>query len=95
MVYKQTAESEELRVYAANDYDTYQRMRHLEENLKKKIAKGIYNSDKAVDGFYRIATVGSDAYKREFGYGFSVQDRFSCAVDMEETFRGDVEYEEN
>lgn len=44
---------------------------------------------KAVDAYYYIATEASKNYNKDFGYSFSVSDRFSAAVDMEEYYRED------
>lgn len=94
MIYKETEESRELFLYTTNDGDLYSHMTtYIIENLKKKAKKGIYNSDKAVDLYYNLATAGSKAYQKDFGYSFNVQDRFTCAVDMEAYYRDEVFYE--
>ncbi|MFR6539296.1 MAG: hypothetical protein ACLUPN_02345 [[Ruminococcus] torques] len=59
------------------------------ENLRKKAIKGAYDKEKAVDAYYYIATEASKNYNKDFGYSFSVSDRFSAAVDMEEYYRED------
>ena len=84
MIYKPTEEARELFMYTDNNGDLWRKMGEAyAECLKKKIKKGNYNSDKAVDLLYRLTTAASDQYKREFGYSFSVQDRFTAAVDLE------------
>lgn len=94
MIYKPTEESRELFLYTTNDGELY---RHITtciiENLKKKAKKGIYDSNKAVDLYYNLATAGSKAYCKDFGYSFSVQDRFTCAVEMESYYKDEVFYE--
>jgi hypothetical protein len=90
MIYKPTEESRELLLCATNDGDLYRRMiLPAIENLRKKAKKGNYDSDKAVDLYYYIATEASNIYNKNFGYSFSVQDRFTAAVDMEEYYRED------
>lgn len=90
MKYNETAESRELFLYATNCGDLYRQMiTPAIENLKKKAAKGKYDADKAVDLYYYITTEASKRYNREFGYSFSVADRFTAAVDMEACYRED------
>ena len=93
MVYKETTESRELFLYATNDGNLYRQMATpIIESLKKKAAKGVYNSDKAVDAWYPVATSASNKYNKDYGYSFSVQDRFTAAVDMEEYYREEIFY---
>lgn len=88
MKYNETAESRELFLYATNCGDLYrQRISPAIANLRKKAIKGAYDADKAVDLYYYIATAASDMYNREFGYKFSVAERFTAAVDMEAYYR--------
>jgi hypothetical protein len=83
MIYKETTESRELFLYATNNGELYRRsISPIIENMKKKVKKGVYDSEKAVDAFYNVATLASDFYNRDFGYKFSVSDRFTVAVDM-------------
>ena len=90
MIYKETVESRELLLYATNDGNLYQRMiLPVIENLRKKAMKGTYDTDKAIDAYYRIACEASKMYNKDFGYSFSVQDRFTCAVNMEEYYKDD------
>lgn len=90
MIYKPTEESRELFLVATNDGDLYRRMiTPIINNLRKKAIKGTYDKDKAVDAYYYAATEASNQYKKDFGYSFSVQDRFTAAVEMEEYYRED------
>lgn len=92
MIYKATEESRELMLYATNDGNLYrQRITPVIDNLRKKYKKGVYDANKAVDLWYYVATAASENYNREFGYKFSVQDRFTVAVEMEEYYREEVE----
>lgn len=90
MVYRETIESRELHLYGVNNEKVYSQFKAVAKNLRKKIDKGTYDSDKAVDAFYHVANTASAEYNREFGYGFSVQDRFTCACDLRDDFEGEV-----
>ena len=92
MVYKPTVESRELMLYAINNGDLYRRqILPVINSLRKKAAKGTYDSGKAVDVWYYVACSASQMYDKDFGYRFSVTDRFTAAVDMEQYYREDVE----
>lgn len=91
MTYKFTPESNELYIYIVNTESLYrQRIVPTIENLKKKYKKGIYDKEKAIDLWYYTATAGSDLYNKDFGYRFTVQDRFTVATDLESRFFEDV-----
>ena len=91
MIYKTTTESNELYIYIVNTESLYrQRIVPTIENLKKKYKKGIYDKEKAIDLWYYTATAGSDLYNKDFGYRFTVQDRFTVATDLESRFFEDV-----
>ena len=93
MNYKETAESRELFIYATNDGSLYRQMvTPIINNLKKKAAKGIYNSDKAIDLYYNLATAASEKYFKDYGYKFTVGDRFTAATDFEEYYKDEVFY---
>ena len=90
MIYKETVESRELFLYATNEGGLYRRMiTPTIESLRKKDVKGNYDKEKAIDAYYYVATEASKMYNKDFGYSFSVQDRFTAAVDMEEFYRED------
>ena len=83
MVYNETTESRELFCYAINHGDIYRSMtRPVIDSMKKKAKKGIYDKEKAVDAYYNVATAASNQYFKDFGYRFSVADRYTAAVDM-------------
>lgn len=87
MVYKPSHESRELYLYATNHGDLYRRqISAIENNLRKKIARGVYDHNRAVDAFYYAADAASRLYNRDFGYNFSVTDRWTAAVDMADDF---------
>ena len=88
MIYNKTDESRKLLLYAINDWWLYDNMiMPVIIYLRKKAEKGTYESDKAVDAYYRIACEAPKRYEIDFGYSFSVQARFSCAVDMEKYYK--------
>ena len=92
MVYKPTEESRELMLYAINSGDLYKRqITPVINSLRKKAAKGTYDNEKAVDAWYYVACSASQMYYKDFGYSFTVTDRFTAAVDMEQYYREDVE----
>lgn len=94
MYYKETEESRELFLYTTNDGRLYETIiTPVINNLKKKAEKGIYNSEKAIDIYYRVATAGSDKYYKDFGYKFNVTDRFTVAVELEEYYKEEVFYD--
>ena len=93
MVYNPSAEAHELMLYAINDGDLYRCMIcPVIENLKRKVAKGVYNAEKATDAFYHVATEASNHYFRDFGYKFSVTDRYTVACEMVDYYNEEVFY---
>ena len=92
MIYKPTDESRELFLFTINDGRIYQAsIIPAVENLKKKINKGIFDKEKAVDLFYYVATAGSNLYKKYYGYSFDVTARYTAAADMLDYFMEDIE----
>lgn len=91
MVFEETEEARELTLYITNNGALYPWVRNIIANLAKKAKKGVYDPERAVDLYYPLATEGSHRYKTAFGYEFSVKDRFSAAVMLEEYYREDVE----
>lgn len=94
MIYNPTTESNELFIYATNDGFLYEHQtKCIVENLRKKAKKGLYDSEKAVDLYYNLATNASNKYFKDFGYKFSVSDRYTVAVDLEAYYQEDVYFE--
>ena len=90
MKYQETTESTELFLYATNSGDLYRGMiTAVIENLRKKAIKGTYDTEKAVDAWYYVACEASKMYNKDFGYSFSVGDRFTVAVEMERYYKED------
>ena len=91
MVYRPTEESRELFLYAVNDGKLYRStVESILRNLENKVKKGVYDRDKAVDAWYRVATMASDQYGKDFGYKFCVGDRFTVAVEMAEYYEEQI-----
>jgi hypothetical protein len=98
MIYRETAESRELTIYACNTSALYHNaIVPTVRNLAKKYAAGKYDQEKAVDAWYYVAESAVRMYEREFlspGEGvrvFDVTARFSAAVELEEYYRENVE----
>lgn len=97
MIYKVSDASNELFLYAVNESRLYHGMiQSIIQNLSKKMSKCIYDSEKAVDLYYYAATEAAQMYDNDFGldneYTFTVTDRYTVAVEMEEYYRGEVEF---
>jgi len=91
MFYKESEESRELELFAENDGDLYRgRILPIINSLTKKAKKGIYDSEKAVDAFYYVADAAAKMYGRYYGGSFTVQERFTVAVNMEEYYKEQV-----
>lgn len=91
MIYNPTEESKELFLYAINNHSLYYRMiKNVLDNLEKKIKKGIYDKEKAIDLWYYVATEASNKYNEDFGYRFKVADRFTVAVDLAEHYEEEI-----
>ena len=91
MIYKPTEEARELTLFITNTEELYPQICATVRNLAKKFDKGVYDAEKAIDAFYYIACAASDLYKKWYGYGFSVADRFSAAVDLRDYFSENIE----
>lgn len=93
MIYKPSTEAHELLLYAINDGDLYRQMIcPIIDNLKNKVSKNIYDAEKAIDAFYHVSNEASRHYFRDFGYKFSVTDRFTAAVEMAEYYQEEIFY---
>lgn len=88
MIYSPTEESRELVLYATNTGELYRGITTaIISNLSRKWKKGIYQKEKAIDLWYNLATQASAAYNRDFGYSFTVQERFTAAVEFEDYYK--------
>ena len=92
MIYKASDEARELFLYATNSGVLNDRqIKPSIENLRKKARKGTFDKDKAADLFYYVATSASAMYDKDFGFSFSVQQRFTAAVDMVDFYIDEIE----
>lgn len=91
MVYTPSDEARELYICTINNGDVYPQIQAVIANLKKKYKKGSYNKDLAVDAWYHVAEHEAVIYYKEFGYKFTVTERFTCAVNLEEYYREQVQ----
>ena len=83
MIYTPSDEANELFLYAVNNGGLYRRMtENILDNLEKKIKKGVYDREKAIDLWYYVATEASNKYHEDFGHRFTVKERFTVAVDL-------------
>ena len=88
MYYQNSLEAQELVIFTVNDGDLFEgRIKSIIGNLKKKVKKGIYDPDRAVDLYYRLACDASKMYYKWYGYGFTVTERFTAAVELEQYYR--------
>ena len=91
MIVNPTVESHELTLFTVNENSLYPFIQCYVRNLAKKQQKGIYDTNKAVDGYYTIVTNASEKYNRYFGYRFSVQERYNAAIELESFYFENVE----
>ena len=82
MFYKASAEADELYIVANNDSRVYPMLQAIEANLTKKINKGIFEAEKAVFAFFHVMDEVSKQYKKDFGYAFTVTERYTASVEM-------------
>lgn len=83
MYVENTDASRELELYAENDNNIYfQHLQPVIKNLKKKVVKGVFDEEKATMAFYHVATAASNKYFKEFGYKFSVTERWTAAYNL-------------
>ena len=87
MVYRETDETRELFLYSINQNNVYcKAIVPVLKNLNKHFLRGNYDTERAIDSWYRVATISSNEYKKDFGYSFSVGDRFTVAVELEKYY---------
>ena len=86
MIEHKTCESHELFLYAANTGAVYPAILAAIKNLQKKHKRGMYDSSRAVDLYFNIATLASKRYEKDYGYSFTVCERFNAALELEPYF---------
>lgn len=83
MFYNPTEESRELELVTLNDGRLWDRVIDpIINNMEKKAKKGIYNTDKAIEAFYHATTEASNQYYKDFGYRFTVTERWTASVEV-------------
>lgn len=87
-------EVRELQLFCENDGDLYrQQVQPIEANLRKKMAKGVYDHEKSVKLWGYLAENCAKKYAKEFGSGqpwhkmFSTADRREVAKGFADHFR--------
>lgn len=86
MYYCESHEAEDLYLYIINNRGLYFEIVSTCKTLTKHLKKNSYSKDKAIGYYYRIASKGAKMYKQELGNNFSVTNRYTVAVDLEENF---------
>lgn len=90
MRYNPSENSRELLLCTVNETEMNEVVQAIKGSLHKKYMKGIYDQDKAIDAWYHVATIEAKLYSEHFGYWFTVEERFTAAVDLEDYFREDI-----
>lgn len=74
-------EARELQLYIVNDGQLYKQAQSIMTNLRKKIKRGVYDPEKAVDLWMYLATAGAKKYMKEYGSpNGRIQDIFPKSV---------------
>lgn len=83
----------ELKLFMDNDADLYrQRVTPINKNLVNKMAKGVYQPEKAAKLWSYAVEEGAKKYKQANGGNFTVQDRRAVAKSLERNFRSEAGY---
>ena len=92
MIYNPSIEARELLLVATNEGKLYSSMIvPIVRNMARKMAKGTFDADKAIDAFYHVADAASKQYNKDFGYLFTVTERFTAAKDMVDYYMENIE----
>ena len=86
MVFKESAEATELYVYCLNNGID---MKDYYTNLDRKRKKMVYDSLKAIELFYHVANKATEMYNKEFGYKFTVTERWTAATMLRDCYEID------
>ena len=92
MIYNQSWRADDLYLFTVNTGYIYRGYTTgIIETLRKHAKRGQYSPEKAVDMFYTLAGIGNKYYIKEFGGdGFTVTERWTAAVDMENHYRENI-----
>lgn len=92
MYVENTEESRELELYAMSDFIIYTyHIKPVIANLHSKYVKGNFDGAKGIIAFYHVATAASNQYQKEFGYKFSVTERWTAAYNLLQNYMEDIE----
>lgn len=89
MYYVNSAEKRELCLVSEHNYENYSLIKPMFECIDKHIKKGQFNYENAVNGLYNKLYYISKNYERDFGYMFSVTERFSASITLLENYLAD------
>jgi hypothetical protein len=96
MYYQESHEATELYLFIMNTEVIYNHiLKPIVNSLKKKAAKGIYDSNRAIDAYYIVATEAAKRYGKYYGNNngldiFNVTARYTTAIDLEKNLLEDV-----
>lgn len=94
MIYRPSEESRELYLVTDNESKLYPIKCAIENNLTKKLKKGVYDAEKATMAFFHLTTEASKQYMKDFGYAFNVTERWTAAQDMRNSFLSEYRLQE-
>lgn len=89
MVYRETWESGELELFAENDGGLYRTLTtSIIKSLASKYKRGKYDSTKAVDAWYTLASTAAKQYAKQIDSTiyFDVTARFTAATNFEKYY---------
>ena len=91
MYVENTDASRGLAVYAINNRNIYFHwIKPVISNLQKKYVKGNFDATKAIVAFYHVTTAASNFYNKDFGYKFSVTERWTAAYNLLQEYMEDI-----
>lgn len=75
-----SVEARELALFADNEREVYPRIIAAVNCCHKHFKRGKYDEKKAIDAFYYVADFAARLYNRNFGYMFTVTERYTAAA---------------
>ena len=91
MIYRPTAESRELTLCTENNGQAYPMICAVIANLARKMKKGVFDKEQATAAFYHVTTAEAKRYYKDFGYMFTVTERWTAAADVLEGYMEQIE----
>lgn len=83
MFYQESPEAHELYLCCICNRDVYTQIQATKKVLQKKYNAGIYDHNAAVTAWYYVANAEARVYNKEFGYMFTVTQRYTAAIKLE------------